>query len=105
VCATFVASIPVNLSPLTTGPAKKSAASGNFCPDQTDSGCFGDDTCRAIEEDGSAAGSLMPVGSSHDVTLASVFCIPATNNDMIDASWSLPGPGATSLPGTVRLVS
>ncbi len=104
VCAVFVGTIPVNLSPLTTGTATKSAANGSFCQNQADVGCFGDDTCRAIEEDGSAAGSLMPVGSSHDVTLASVFCIPASGSILIDGAASLPGPGATSLPGTIRLV-
>lgn len=104
VCSTFVGEIPVNLSPLTTGTATKSSASGNFCTDQAVAGCFGDDTCRAIQEVGAPAGSLMPVGSTHAVTLASVFCIPASGSVLIDGAASLPGPGATSLPGTVRLV-
>jgi hypothetical protein len=44
----------------------------------------------------------MPVGSSHDTTLAATFCIPATAS-IVDAAGSLPGPGATSLPGTFTL--
>ena len=32
-------------------------------------------------------------------TLASVFCIAATGNGLVDASADLPGPGAVSLPG------
>jgi hypothetical protein len=35
----------------------------------------------------------------------SVFCIPPTFNPIIDASADLPGPGAVSLPSTIRLVS
>jgi hypothetical protein len=34
------------------------------------------------------------------VTLASVFCIPSTNNGLVDGTANLPGPGAVSLPGT-----
>jgi hypothetical protein len=32
-------------------------------------------------------------------TLASVFCIAATGNGLVDATADLPGPGAVSLPG------
>jgi hypothetical protein len=77
---------------------------GSFCPDQAAVGCFGDEDCRLIRENGTAAGSLLPVGSSHATTLASVFCIPASGSILIDGAASLPGPGATSVPGTVRLV-
>jgi hypothetical protein len=104
VCSTLVGTIPVNLTPLTTSTASKSNGGGIFCPDQTNAGCFGDDTCRAIVENGAAAGALTPVGSSHSITLASVFCIPASGAILIDSSASLPGPGATSLIGTVKLV-
>jgi hypothetical protein len=104
ICSLLVGSIPVNLSPLTTGTASETAGDGRFCPSQVSAGCFGDEDCRRIDEHGAAAGSLLPVGSSHDVTLASVFCIPGSGSPLIDASASLPGPGATSLPGTVKLV-
>jgi len=36
-------------------------------------------------------------------TLASVFGIPPTFNDTVDAAGDLPGPGAVALPGTGRL--
>ena len=32
-------------------------------------------------------------------TLASVFCLAATGNGIVDAAADLPGPGAVSLPG------
>ena len=38
-----------------------------------------------------------------DVTLVSVFCIPLTSNILVNGAASLPGPGATSLPGTITL--
>ena len=102
-CALFVGTLPVNISPLTTGTAQMSSASGNFCPNQADAGCFGDPDCEAFNEIGTPAGSLLPVGSSHDTTLVSTFCIPASGNVMVDSASSLPGPGATSLPGTFTL--
>jgi len=94
----------VNLSPLTTGTASLSAANGVFCPGQQTAGCFGDTDCELIRETGSAAGSLLPIGTPHDTILASTFCIPATGSVLIDAEADLPGPGATSLPGRFRLV-
>jgi hypothetical protein len=33
-------------------------------------------------------------------TLASVFCITATGNGLVNFAADLPGPGAVSLPGT-----
>jgi hypothetical protein len=35
--------------------------------------------------------------------LASAFCIPQTGNAVIDYAANLPGPGATSLGGTLQL--
>ena len=54
-----------------------------------------------IEENGDPAGLLTP--GVHQGTLASVFCIPATGNFLIDGAANLPGPGATSLPGSLSL--
>jgi hypothetical protein len=59
--------------------------------------------CRYIEEAGTPAGALAPVGSSHDFTVASVFCIPKTSSVLINGSAALPGPGAISLVGQARL--
>jgi hypothetical protein len=99
-----VGPINVNLSPLTTGTASKTAADGNFCPGQTNTGghmfgCFGSAACRAIMENGMAAGPITK-GVAAPATLASVFCIAATGNGLVDASADLAGPGAVSLPGT-----
>jgi hypothetical protein len=62
-------------------------------------GCFGSSACRTITENGVVAGP-MNNGATAPVTLASVFCIAATGNGLVDASADLPGPGAVSLPGS-----
>ena len=100
---THVGPIAVDLSPLTTGPASKSAdASGNFCPGQGGTpgtpGCFGQPTCRTITENGVPSGPIS-IGVPATGTLASVFCIGATPNGLVNFSADLPGPGAVSLPG------
>jgi hypothetical protein len=91
--------IHVDLSPLTTGPASKSDPGGNICPSQSHAGCFKQPTCTSITENGVAAGAVTP-GVSAPATLASVFCIAATGNGIVDGAADLPGPGAVSLPGT-----
>jgi hypothetical protein len=98
-----VGPINVNLSPLTTGTASMTNATGNFCAGQSNTGghqfgCFGNPTCVTITENG-APGGLITNGSPAAATLASVFCIAATGNGLVDASADLPGPGAVSLPG------
>jgi hypothetical protein len=108
----------VDLTPITTGTASFSDAGGIFCPSQANSGAFGcagsgdeNAICPGgsqpplidyIEESGVPAGTLVP--GPHTGTLASVFCIPATGNFIIDGAANLPGPGATSLPGTLELL-
>jgi hypothetical protein len=111
---TNLGAISVDLTPLTTGTATKTEASGNLCPGQDassnpaigpKSGCFGSDACRTIEERGTPAGALSP-GTAAPVRLASVFCIPETGDpsgQIINLAAGLPGPGATSLPGTVTI--
>jgi hypothetical protein len=100
-----VGPINVDLSPLTTGTASKTDSGGNFCPGQTNTGghmfgCFGSTACRTITENGVPYGPVV-TGTPGPATLASVFCIAATGNGLVDASADLPGPGAVSLPGTV----
>ncbi len=99
-----VGQIAVNLTPLTTGAASSIAPDGLFCPGQGQAqiGCFGQGTCRGIFENGSAAGPIA-TGTPASATLASVFCIEATGNGLVDASANLPGPGAISLPGSFTL--
>jgi len=101
---THVGPITVDLSPLTTGSASKTAADGNFCPAQGGTpgtaGCFAQPTCRTINENGKPATGPIAVGTPASATLASVFCIAATPNGLVNFAADLPGPGATSLPGT-----
>jgi hypothetical protein len=96
-----VGPINVDLSPLTTGTASDTDAGGLFCPGQgaAQVGCFGSPDCRTISENGTPAGPIT-TGVPASATLASVFCIAATGNGLVDASANLPGPGAVSLPGT-----
>jgi hypothetical protein len=96
--------ILIDLSPLSTGTATMTNATGAFCPGQTNSGghlfgCFGSTACRTITENGVAAGAVT-TGIPASATLTSVFCIGATGNGLVDASADLPGPGAIALPGT-----
>jgi hypothetical protein len=110
--------LAVDLTPLTTGVAQKTAPDGLFCPGQLagdtgQAGCFGRLTdanttpftdCHTITENGSPAGAPLVDGVPAPATLATVFCIPAAEGDIggiVNLSANLPGPGATSLPGTL----
>lgn len=109
----------VNLTPISTGTAFDSDGAGSFCPGQDatapgKNGCFGCDgtadgppcpadvgVCDYFEVRGADAGLMSP--GPHTGRLASAFCIPATTNGLIDGAADLPGPGATTLPGTLQL--
>src|SRR5262249_51017891 len=91
--------LPINLPPLTPSAASATNATGLFCPSQPHAGCFGSPACRTITENGVAAGAV-PTGTPASATLASVFCIAATGNGLVDASADPPRPGAIALPGT-----
>ena len=121
--AAVLPSFPVNLNPITTGTAFFFNAGGIFCPSQANSGAFGcsggasagtPSICPSgvtaplinyIAEVGSATG---PVTAAPTATkLASVFCIPSVGGSLgflINGAANLPGPGATSLPGTLQLL-
>src|SRR5205823_537762 len=99
----FQAPLPVSLTPLTTGSASKTSASGNFCTPQNNAGAFGQPSAQRIAETGSPAGDLSN-NAPHNSHLASVFCIPSTGNGAVDGVADLPGPGAFSLNGSAQLV-
>jgi len=100
-----VGAILVDLSPLSTGTVSKSAADGLFCKDLNPPqgapqvGCFGKPDCRKITENGVPGGAIT-LNTPANATLASVFCIAATQNGLVNGAAGLPGPGAVSLPGT-----
>jgi hypothetical protein len=99
----FLAPLSVTLGPLTSATAMSTSDSaGIFCNPQMDGGAFGLANARKLIENGSPAAGPLSV-TNQDATLASIFCIPGTNNLLIDASANLPGPGAIALPGSVRL--
>jgi hypothetical protein len=51
---------------------------------------------------GAAAGSIQD-GEPHPATLASVFCVPPSFDDGLDAAFDLPGPAAAALLGMLQL--
>jgi len=118
----------VDLTPITTGTTFMDTTTdmdkvpggvvGEFCPGQDavepgSYGCFAlgkgappgpGPVCDYIEERGSPAAGISIGGGTTAVTLGSVFCIPAAGNGLIDGAADLPGPGATTLPGTFALI-
>jgi hypothetical protein len=98
----FLAPLGVTLGPLTTANSTVTNAGGVFCNPQQDAGAFGVASVITITETGAPAAGGLDV-TDKPATLASVFCIPATNNLLIDSAANLPGPGAIGLAGTVRL--
>jgi hypothetical protein len=89
-----------------TGTSSDTDPGGIFCPEvgqgAAQAGCFGSTACRTINESGAVAGTLLR-NVPAPATLASVFCIPSTNNGLVDGSANLPGPGAVSLPVTFEV--
>jgi hypothetical protein len=99
---------PVDLTPIGTGTVVEENATGTFCPGQDATapganGCFGDPACDYIQARGSDAVGLADGGAPVSGTLASIFCIPATGNGLIDGAADLPGPGEVTLPGELEL--
>lgn len=70
--------------------------------EQRSPGAFQDGGATGLSATGSPGGSLTDF-APHATTLVSVFCIPPVYNGIIDAQADLPGPGALTLPGTLRL--
>jgi hypothetical protein len=103
---TPLAPFGVDLSPLATGSALKTApGDGNFCgptPGQRSAGGFGNPTANYIETQGSPAGDLTG-GASLAATQSSVFCIPKSGSTLVDSVADLPGPGAVTLKGSSKL--
>jgi hypothetical protein len=71
---------------------------GIFCTPRTHAGSFAQATWTSITDNGVAVGAV-GAGVPASGTLASVFCLAATGNGIVDSAADLPGPGAVSLPG------
>jgi hypothetical protein len=56
-----------------------------------------------IKEVGSPAGPLA-IGVPKPVKLGSAFCVSATSNPTVNSNANLPGPGGTSVTGTITLL-
>jgi hypothetical protein len=99
---TFVARLTVVVPQLTTGTSTLTADSnGVFCPGQPDPGGMGLATARVIQETGTG---LTPAGiGTFTEALAGTFCIPKTNNALIDSVGRFPAAGALSAAATVDL--
>jgi hypothetical protein len=58
---------------------------------------------QLIQEIGTPAGALS-IGVAKPIKLGNVFCVAATTNPTVNSNANLPGPGATSVTGTVTLL-
>jgi hypothetical protein len=58
---------------------------------------------QLIRASGAPAGALT-IGTPASLKLASIFCVPLTGNAAVDGNANLPGPGATALAGTFKLL-
>jgi hypothetical protein len=92
--ASFVGTIPVVITPLSTEPRAESAADGLFCPGQSHPGAFGVTAARRIATTGKRLSLLDP-----SQTLAAPFCVPSTGAVAVDVISDLPGPGDVSISG------
>jgi hypothetical protein len=98
------------------GSACRSGTFTNYCLGGTADGkgcnlsadCTGGGTCvkagtlaQQVRETGVAGSGGFALNTPKAVTLASVFCVGVTTNGTVNSNANLPGPGATSLPGTI----
>ena len=89
-------------------PCARCCAGGGKCLggytscQQHTTGAFGQ-IARTIEATGTPAGNGTD-HLAHDSTLVSVFCIPPTLRNEVDAAADLPGPGVVGLPGKAQLL-
>jgi hypothetical protein len=100
--STFVTRLTVVVPLLTTGTSTLTADSdGRFCPGQPDIGGLGLQIARTIQETGAG---LTPTGiGTFSEALAGTFCIPKTNNALIDSVGHFPAAGALSAAAIVDL--
>jgi hypothetical protein len=57
-----------------------------------------------VRETGAPAG-LLTVGVAKPIKLGSVFCVASTSSPTVNSNANLPAAGATSVTGSVTLVS
>lgn len=84
------------------------ANDGNGCVSAADCGAGGQcvragTLAQLVREVGVPAGALA-VGVPKPIGLASTFCVGTTTSPIVNANANLPGPGATSVVGTVTLI-
>jgi hypothetical protein len=82
---------------------------GKGCVTSTDCGTPGvcqkaGTLAQVVRTTGTAAGLLQTTGQTKAVKLGSAFCVPLTANQAVNANANLPGPGATVLVGTIKLL-
>jgi hypothetical protein len=105
----FLAPLAVALDPLTTGTSTiptdgSTSPDGIFCPQQGNAGAFAAPSTRRIAMQGTPTSTPLDT-SAQNAVMVSAFCIPRTGNVLIDGAANLPGPGATSLGGTLQLIA
>jgi hypothetical protein len=98
--STYVGSLEINLSGLTTGTSTLTAdANGKFCPGQNAAGAFGT-PAESISQTGVGLGGGMTL---FDVVLGGAFCVPSSGNGFFDVVAGLPGPAAVAVPATASV--
>ena len=72
------------------------------CGQRTAGAFTANDVSRTIVETGMPAGALTTGGPAQPGTLVSIFCIPPSFTQTVDAAADLPGPGAVAIPGMAQ---
>jgi hypothetical protein len=102
--STFLTRLTVVVPQLTSGTATLVADStGKFCPNQPDVGALGFPDARQIVETGMGLTPNLNAIGTFQEALAAVFCVPKTNNPLIDNIGKFPAAGALSAAATVDL--
>jgi hypothetical protein len=95
----FVGALDVSPLSLSTGTSVMTSPDGNFCAGQRTPGAFGTGiVAREITQRGTP---LLGGPALFSTTLAGNFCVPASENALVDNLVDAPGPGSVSAPGTI----
>ena len=95
----FLGALDVSPLTLSSGTSTLSSTDGNFCPAQRTPGAFGTGVvARTVRQRGTP---LLGGPSLFSTTLAGNFCVPASQNDLVDNLVDAPGPGSVSAPGMI----
>jgi len=101
-CATCPGSAPCLPVPCALDSDCTSVTGSTSCGQRTAGAFTANDVSRTIVETGMPAGALTTGGPAQPGTLVSIFCIPPSFTQTVDAAADLPGPGAVAIPGMAQ---